>query len=262
MHRHLWRERIASEILPVAIAAIFLSFAAIFITGLARPSAAQDDTGDSSDDYQQAVAQASHPRPRFVSTSLERFKFDHPVSVVTWTKSTYLASYKKSDPVSIPADLWVTEVPYLKAFCQEWVRTHGSDADQLALRLRQRLGLPPNDPNDIFVELTVDPKDNDKMFRPCDGSSLDSGTCGVPHLPAPGDPSMSGQQQEWLLRNYYASFATNNPYPWTDLGYTFDWARNDDTGDFVRYGESEFVIPANTPVHYVSDAGTAAYCAP
>jgi hypothetical protein len=263
MIRNLWKPIgpvLASQILPVVIATIFLVCPAGLLVSLARSPGGQD----AEEDYRQAVEEASWPNPKHVSTSLYSFKYDHPVTVVTWTQSQYVTSYRQADPARIPKDLWVTIVPFMRAFCQEYVRANGANEDKLALRLRQRLGLPPDSVNDTFVELTVDPREKARLFRPCSDPSVDANTCQAPSLPPASDvwgTATSSQMQEWMFRNYYSSYATGDPYPWTALGYTFDWSRNADSdGDFVRFGESEFVIPANDPVHFVSAASTTTYC--
>ena len=48
-----------------------------------------------------------------------------------------------------------------------------------------------------------------------------------------------------------------NGYPWTHLGYTYNWAPGAD-----RYGASEYVIRGNAKAVIVDNATTAQYCAP
>src|SRR5581483_6857750 len=104
------------------------------------------------------------------------------------------------------------------------------DQDQLDLRLKQRLGLPPDAAYDTFVEFTVAADDAKKIFRPCGDWDPSTSTCNA----VKGSDvwnSNSGIQPEaldWLVKNHYSSYATDHPYPWTALGYTFDWARKDD----------------------------------
>ena len=50
-------------------------------------------------------------------------------------------------------------------------------------------------------------------------------------------------------------------YPWTTLGYTFDWARKE-SGDFERIGESEFIVGPGAHINYLSSQTTAQYCTP
>ena len=38
------------------------------------------------------------------------------------------------------------------------------------------------------------------------------------------------------------------------------WRVRGDNGEFVRYGESEFVIPAGTPIEVLGAVSTAEYC--
>jgi len=65
-----------------------------------------------------------------------------------------------------------------------------------------------------------------------------------------------------LLNTYYETHATKDQFPWTYLGYTFDWAEKQDSDDFVRFGESEFIVPAGTNISFVSASDTATYCKP
>ena len=77
-----------------------------------------------------------------VSTSLVGFKFDQPVTVVTWTQNRWVSSYRQSNPTKTGKDVWITVVPHLREFCQDYVRSHAADNDDLALRLKEHLGLP------------------------------------------------------------------------------------------------------------------------
>lgn len=122
------------------------------------------------------------------------------------------------------------------------------------------------------VELKVDPLKKGHIFRPCGDISaqVDEETCNpIKDYPKESDawemqtPDSSAARQEWVLRKFYSSYASPNPYPWTELGYTFDWARQENGGDqFVRRGQTEFVIPKGDVVEFVSSTPTLAYCAP
>jgi len=273
-----WRKMLpflANEVLPVLIAAIYMLASAFIIHSLARPSRSEYPKSD----YQLAADQTRRPDPRFISKSLLGIKFDHSVTVLTFTQAGEVPKFKQATAYK---DVWVTEVPFIKAFCQAYVRLNGADRQQLELRLKERLGLPPDWNYDTFVELAVDPnaKDKDidkekkksknrgadaKLFRPCGDPSLDSNTCQPPALPAASDvwsdQTVSNHFQEWMLRNYYSNYASKEPFPWTALGYTFDWARKKDSEDFERFGESEFVIRKGAPIHFVAAASPNDYCA-
>lgn len=224
------------------------------------------------EDYLRAVREAAQPGSSPISHSLVSVNVGRPVTVVTWTRRKNISDYQgKTAPVD--RDTWVTVVHNLKTFCQDYVKSHGADSSGLSLRLQQRLGLPPDSTYDTFVEFRVDPNDFSNFFRPCGDRSPTTNSC-LPALPAKpeelqadlssADPKkkLEVANRYWFLNNYYRSFASSKQYPWTSLGYTFDWAPNEVGDDLVRFGESEFVIPAGAPIQFVSAADTVAYCTP
>ena len=263
---------------PILMGTFFLLLTFVVAMVFARAKGAPSKTP--ADDYQEALYETMSPDQKFVDNKL--YQFDHSATFVTWTQQKYVSFFKKKNPTDQPkagTDIWVAPARDLQRFCKDFVSKHGADPDKLDLRLKQRLGLPPESNNDTFVELSLDPNDKGGFFRPCGdlSSKLGGNTCQPPQsLPRENsvwngaDPSSkSSIQQEWILRKYYSSFASSpqypraSQYPWTALGYTFDWARSEDGGTtFVRFGESEFVIPKGDPVHYVSDTPTLAWCTP
>lgn len=263
----MWKKKTCGGAIPVLISAFFLVVPVALLFGITR-----ERPRSVAEDYLRAVHEAMQPKSSYISHSLEPVNLDQPVKVVTWMQSKYVSDYKGE--TIAPKDTWVTVVPRLKSFCQDYVKSHGADPEQLTLRLKQRLGLPPESHNDTFVELTVDePRSILKFFRPCADPAPDSNTCQPPTPTVPQGiwkydfkALASGDSHEiekyWLLTNYYWSFASPDcQYPWTSLGYTFDWGtKNDGSEDFVRWGESEFVIPAGAPIRFVSATETVAYC--
>jgi len=200
-------------------------------------------------DYKQAIREAVQPREQDVSLLLFTVDPSKPVRVVTWTKEKKMSLFMKDGkPVmTAPGDIWVTIVPEVRNFCR------GAGPD-LTLRIEQRLGLPPGAGYTDFLELEVEPSLTN-LFRPCGAPSTTTHTC-TAAPPASADTPYAS----WFYRQYYNSYASQYQYPWTSLGYTFDWARYSD-GTFVRYGESEFVIPSGAPIKVIASASTAAYCA-
>jgi hypothetical protein len=233
------------------------------------------------EDYAKAIVAAMRPLPARVSHSLVSVDASRPLTVVTWTRQKQVADYQKGQTPTYKS-VWVTVVPNLKSFCREFVRSRGADPAQLTQRLEQRLGLPPHSGYDTFVELKIEPdqvKDVTKFFRPCGNPSVTGNSCEPAFPPQPdqvraslGSPIDPGDNNKieayWVLSKYYWSFAVpekDQPmlqYPWTSLGYTFDWAPGGNGGDqFVRWGESEFVIAPGTPAQFISATNSAAYCA-
>jgi hypothetical protein len=58
------------------------------------------------------------------------------------------------------------------------------------------------------------------------------------------------------------SYAAKDQFPWTYLGYKFDWAQKEDSGDLITFGESEFIVPAGTGISFLSATDTATYGKP
>jgi hypothetical protein len=156
-----------------------------------------------------------------------------------------------------PQDIWVTIEPHLREFCSEFFRAHNGNADELTLRLEQRLGLPPSVGKTTFLRLRLAHPNPKTIFRPCADPATSAAHCEAGAPSEKNDPIYAA----WFYRQYYMSYglARPSPYPWTSLGYTYDWAQGSD-GAFIRIGESEFVIPRGTPVEVVGAMTTAEYC--
>jgi hypothetical protein len=265
----------SGEAAPALIASFFLVAPIALLLGIAREHHAPSKD-DLNQDYLRAVRETVRPDASQVSHSLVSVNLTQPITVVTWMRRKQVADYEGKTTAPPYKDTWVTVVPKLRSFCQDYVKSQGTNPEKLNLRLQQRLGLPPDSSNDSFVELTVDPKDVSRFFRPCGDPSPNTSICqpasppkpvdiwkSKANLKAPGSGNNDELEQYWLLSNYYWSFASPHPYPWTSLGYTFDWApQEEESEDFVRWGESEFVIPAGAPIQFVSATDTAAYCTP
>lgn len=210
--------------------------------------------------YLHAVNMARLATIATVSNKLVSLDPDKPVKLVTWMRGAQISAYKKDGKwlTNAPFDVWVTVVPNMKQFCRQYTAEHSVSPEQLTERLEERLGLPPGAGKTEFMEITVpDPATPDHLFRPCDAPSIHSTTC----APGPPAPAAGNAYKVWFLSQYYSSFGTAAPYsyPWTALGYTFDWGLGDD-GRMIRYGESEFVIPKGAPIHIDSVTSTHDYC--
>jgi hypothetical protein len=218
------------------------------------------------DAYTRAVLDTMTPHPSDVSTTLDTIDPRAPAHVVSWFGSYELPAYQPEGrwTTTAPKDMWVTVTPYLKTFCQNFVNTHGSDSGALTLRLEQLIGLPPGAGQTHVMELTVkDPGNTAHIFRPCATSPATN----VPTCAAGSPPASDAKHAAWIYRQYFNAFAMPTPdlYPWTALGYTFDWAARDTppgAGSFVRFGGSEFVIPKGAPIEITGVSETMVYCRP
>jgi hypothetical protein len=151
------------------------------------------------------------------------------VLVVTFTK--YVSSYPVGQVVNASwGDTWVTVVPEIKAFFKTSVDANTNTT----VRALQVLGLPPNSSDTHFVELWVNLQ---SLFRPApDNEIMD--TAAQLAFPA----SATADYKAWFNSNIIYSYFPER-YPWTRLGYTYDWGNLDS-----HVGLSEFVIKQNSLV--------------
>jgi hypothetical protein len=173
------------------------------------------------------------------------------VLVATWVndwvaKNNY--DGKEGDVITIPLDAYpfVTVVPEVKNFCAAPMPA----GTNLTLRLEQLLGLPPANGKVKFVQLWVDPND---LFRPCPDPEITDSRCGL-DFPT-GFLTVSLNYVSWFDRQYCQSYGANG-YPWTRLGYTYDWGV-----PAGHVGMSEFVIRPGSQVQICSVTKTEDYCA-
>jgi hypothetical protein len=210
------------------------------------------------DPYLRAVAEGVHPRPAEErSGSLVTVDTHKPTPVVGWMRDKKAAALGAPGhwATQAPFEIWVTVEPHLQDFCRDFTRAHGWDQSALTRRLEQRLGLPPASNDTVFVEMEIDDP-SASLFRPCADPAVNVANC-----PASAPPAIDRHYKKWFLAQYYDSYATATPwqYPWTALGYTFDWA-TDEKGSLVRYGESEFVIPAGAAINVTATTDLTHYC--
>lgn len=183
------------------------------------------------------------------------------VLVATFAKANRYTSGQKISP---PSEIWVTVVPELKDFCTNYKNT-GVDNNQLNLRLKQLLGLPPNGEYVKVAEIwvdpqylkrpTLDPEINDRKIQPLANPI---------QYPLPFPPDVDRTYQDWfsnLVKN-----RNNSRYPWTGLGYTYDWGVYPKTNLQTDAGLSEFVIllsstsVVSTPIEVKRVVSTEKYC--
>jgi len=152
--------------------------------------------------------------------------------------------------------VWVTPVPEVQETCRFF-------SGNLELSLRQLLGLPPDYQLANFVVMTVA---EGQIFRPAADPNVST-----PLPCASPTPSNCGQEfpknvpapyvrwfADWALRSWVIS-ETNQPpgYPWTRLGYTYNWKPGAD-----KYGASEYVIQPGSSVTVLDIIPYKQYCSP
>jgi hypothetical protein len=222
--------------------------------------------------YLEAVEDTAVAEPSEEVTTLDPITPGQNVTVATWLRGPgKLDEMKAGEAYTTGDEMWVTLAPHLQEFCKDYVQNHSDTPDEVTLRLEQRLGLPPNAGKTIFAEfeLTIkDPKNITEIFRPCGDWEVTDRSCqaGIETGACPSGDALCAARKAFLYRHYYRSFGRKRPvqYPWTGLGYTFDWARGpigqEGKSPFVVVGVSEYVIPAGQKIVFKRLVKTADYC--
>ena len=163
------------------------------------------------------------------------------ILAVTWTSwDGYLG--REGMSMNASKDVWVTTYPELTDF----ISNNGVSGAGCPPRIEQLLGIPASNGKKWFVELWVKPKD---IFRPSPDPEI---TDSEAELEFP--PNVSEDHMAWFNHLRETSYGGDG-YPWTRLGYTYDWGSPD-----TEIGLSEFVIRTGSEVVVRSVLSTREYC--
>ena len=129
---------------------------------------------------------------------------------------------------------WVTTAPQMSGFLK---KNSFSNQSSLHLRIAQVLGMPPDTQNDYFVEFWVYPKN---LFRPTPDPEITDHEADL-YFPS----AVTQKHRDWFLNEIANKYdtATTSVFPWTRLGYTYDWAT-----PLHPIGLSEFVVDTSSVV--------------
>lgn len=197
--------------------------------------------------YMQAVRDAIYPESNEIYDKLvpvtrqnnnliwKNINGEDYVLVVSWKQNiTYYKTYLDSVFYNTgPYNIWVTTAPELK------LRLAEEKPTDMNRRLIQLFGLPPNGSYSYFVEFWVKPSD---LFRPCPDKEITDEKCET-CFPNETDSTHVAWINENRISRYYQC-ELYNQYPWTQLGYTYDW--NPENKSHI--GLSEFVIGKNCKI--------------
>ncbi len=198
--------------------------------------------------YQESIINSSYPKNLFSIDSLVQINDSNNflvkkkindtdyILVVSWKQNV---NYYYNDSITGfyntgNYDLWVTVAPELLNKYKDFDKNI-----DVNLRLKQIFGLPPYSTYSYFVEFWVNPRD---LFRPCPDKEIFDSKCDFCF------PEKTDQQHiDWINENRinrYYNCEDNNNYPWTQLGYTYDWSPENK----YHIGLSEFVIKKNSNI--------------
>jgi hypothetical protein len=168
------------------------------------------------------------------------------VLVVTWTSYTGYNNQVGQD-IQTTREVWVTAAPEVKDFARN---NHVMPWD-LTLRLEELLGVPPNGGKTTFVEFWASPED---LFRPSPDPEITDQEAGLDFPQSTDYVTVDSNYVQWFNNLRNSSYGDNG-YPWTRLGYTYDWGN-----PFTHVGASEFVIRSGATVGVYLTASTEEYC--
>ncbi len=149
--------------------------------------------------------------------------------LLTWHQSP--ESYPQGETVNLESgEVWTfTDKEIAKFYAEK-----KSSVTDWELRLEQCIGLPPDCGYTHISGLWVSPTD---VSRPAYNDDPRSDDMDISF-----DEDISPKFKEWFDGNIVGSYF-DSKYPWTRLGYTYDWDADKD-----EYGLTEFLIHKDAPV--------------
>ncbi len=137
--------------------------------------------------------------------------------------------------------IWVTLTPELRGWCQaalKWPDGGLGTQAANALRVNQRLGIPPFAPKSRFAEIWVNLDGG--VIRPCTDPNPGPASCGDRFPDTIDEQGLTAEAYfRWFGNTVGYSYQPTGA-PWTRLGYTYDWGPDND--ESPPYGASEFML--------------------
>lgn len=196
--------------------------------------------------YENALKDAAYPTEKDIVNTLTEVKIGNSnlnwldVNGQKYVLTVILTDFPNSYPLGDTVltwwgETWVTCYPEIKNFFKN--RSFSSDSSAL-LRIEQLLGLPKKISAKHLIEVYVK---LDDLFRPAPDNEIDDNVCQL-NFPANVDSNYVVWFNGNIISSYYAP-PNKTRYPWTRLGYTYDW------GSLTsKVGLSEFIIKKNARV--------------
>jgi hypothetical protein len=207
-------------------------------------------------DYENAVKDAIYRDAKNIDTNLiviaasntdlkrKLINGTEHVLVVTWVEKQF--QFTDSGSYKTNAEIWVTAVPELLQRMQNIKEKNKN------IRLRQLLGLTPTEQDKYFIEFWVNTTD---LFRPCPDKEITDNKC---NLCFTMQDSLDMNHVQWMNNNWLNSYfkcGLYSQYPWTGLGYTYDWNPKNKT----HKGLSEFLVRKNSTIYLNRERTTENY---
>ncbi len=228
----------------------------VFISACTAYDLTKLPTSDVNEIYQSSLEDAVYPTESKVDKNLfainknnndltwKTINGEEYVLVVSWKGDSkwYKPPYVTPEGVYNTGSshpIWVTASPQLASWADKETRfmkwVVDGEKEKVNSRIKQLLGLPPNPAYtyNYFVEFWVKPAD---LFRPCPDPEIDDNSCEACN--ATIDTAFQTWINDTRAARYYNTCELLEKYPWTALGYTYDWS----PANKKHQGMSEYVI--------------------
>lgn len=151
---------------------------------------------------------------------------DGKVLLLTW--HNYPDSYPDGETVTIQwGPVWT--------FTDKEIASHGKEfADDPEMRLKQLIAFAPDSEHSTVTGFWVDPQNVKRPAYQTDPT--------VGNMTNDFGESVDEEFKAWFDDNILWSYYYGN-FPWTRLGYTYDWADNG-----TEYGMTEFIVESGAEV--------------
>ena len=151
---------------------------------------------------------------------------DGKVLLLTW--HNYPDSYPEGETVTIQwGPVWT--------FTDKEIASHGKElGDDPETRLKQLIAFAPDSEHSTVTGFWVDPQNVKRPAYQTDPT--------VGNMTNNFGESVDEEFKEWFDDNILWSYYYGN-FPWTRLGYTYDWADNG-----TEYGMTEFIVESGAEV--------------
>ncbi|MFH1728344.1 MAG: hypothetical protein ABIA04_07995 [Pseudomonadota bacterium] len=177
------------------------------------------------------------------NTNLTWFDSNSEESLLVTTFTNYPDSY----PIAETLETWWGETWVTVAFeLKDKILAENISQESYHQRIIEILGLPPDSTQEYIVEFWVN---IDDLFRPSPDPEI---TDNVAQLTF--DDSTTEEHITWFENQENEAFEEDICYPWTGLGYTYDWGKED--SDF---GLSEFIVRQNSIITVYSNSHYSEY---
>ncbi len=147
-----------------------------------------------------------------------------------------LVAFMHKYPDSYPAGETIT-LQWGNVWCvsagefHSWMKNNNEKVEDWTQRIHQVMGMPYSKEYTTVTALWVD---TDLVYRPA--NVTDPNAEMKTELQPTGDEEFDATYKEWFDGNIIWSYF-DSAFPWTRLGYTYDWADNG-----KEYGLSEFLV--------------------